>query len=289
MNFTARFIVTLAIALGAAVAISPIAAVTVARLGFRFPFPRIFDRTVMVSLLVVVIAGARWMRFGPLIAAGFRNPRGNLGNALVGLAAAIAAMAVMFGCAIAIGARGGPDLGRHLMRIPGYILAAIAVAIIEEAFFRAWLMGGMMEDFGRPVALVLSSLIYAVSHVIRAPAHFFIGDFQPAAGLHDLAASMSRLAHPAAAAPAILGLFILGILLGEAFLFTRTVYLSMGLHAGVVIGAKLWPAVLTPGISIPYWLGGRPHFGLISGPAAWAAAIVLIAITPLIAGRPSRG
>ena len=38
----------------------------------------------------------------------------------------------------------------------------------------------------------------------------------------------------------VLGLFLLGLALGEAFIRTRQVYLSIGLHAGLVIGAKCW-------------------------------------------------
>jgi membrane protease YdiL (CAAX protease family) len=282
-------VIVLFVALASAAVISPLAAAAVAALGLHFPFPRIFDRTVMVTLLVVLIIGARWLRFGPLIAAGFRNSRTPVRYALTGIGAAIVAMAVLYGIAIVLGARGAPDISHRLARIPGYLMSAIAVAIIEEAFFRAWLMGGMAEDFGRPAALVLSSIVYAVSHLVRAPAHFYVTDFRPMAGLHDLAASVSQLAHPAIAAPALLGLFLLGILLGEAFLLTGTVYLSMGLHAGVVIGAKLWPAILTPGIPLPHWLAGQPHFGLISGPAAWIVALALIAIVPIIARRASRG
>jgi membrane protease YdiL (CAAX protease family) len=282
MKFTIRFLIALAVTLAISVILAPLAAIVVAHAGFHIPFPRIFDRVVMLTMLAVLLASARWLRFGSLISRGFRTTDDYVRHSFMGLVSGLIAMTVLFACAIALGSRGSFDLAHRLSRLPGFIVSALAIAIIEEAFFRAWLMAGMIEDFGRPPALALSSLIYAVSHVIRAPAHFYVTSFRPTAGLHDLAASANRLVHPMVAAPEIIGLFLLGVLLGEAFLVTGTVYLAIGLHAGVVIGAKLWPAIMTPGVRLPRWLIGQPHLGLISGPAAWLVTIALITLLPVI-------
>ena len=55
-------------------------------MGFRFPFPRIFDRTVMVTLLAAMLIGSRSMGFAALMRQGFAGPRANLPRALIGLA-----------------------------------------------------------------------------------------------------------------------------------------------------------------------------------------------------------
>ncbi|MGH7906525.1 MAG: CPBP family intramembrane glutamic endopeptidase [Candidatus Binataceae bacterium] len=284
MSFTAKFVLALIGALLAAVIIAPIAAVVVAAMGFRFPFPRIFDRTVMVTLLIALIIFARQSRFGPLIKRAFRNPRRNFPSAVRGLIVALFVMAILFTCAALLGAHSGPSLYRRVGRIPGYVLSAIAVAIIEEGFFRAFLLGGMTSDFGRGGALAVSSAIYSFAHLVHAPAHFYVRTFEPLVGLTDLSGSFSRLTHPASAVPALIGLFLLGLVLGEAFLLSGTVYFSMGLHAGFVLGAKTWPMMLTPGVPIPHWLAGYPHFPLISGVAAWIAAMILLALLPALAG-----
>jgi membrane protease YdiL (CAAX protease family) len=191
----------------------------------------------------------------------------------------------LFICGLALGAHGGPESVQHLARIPKYIVSAVAVAIIEEGFFRAYLMGGMIEDFGLAAALLISSAVYSVTHLLRAPAHFYVQNLRPLAGLADLAASTGRLSHPAMAIPALIGLFALGMLLGEAFLLTGNVYLPMGLHAGVVIGAKLWPVMLTPGVRMPHWLAGNPHYPLISGFGAWMLTLALMALLPVVFRR----
>jgi hypothetical protein len=63
------------------VILAPAAAAAGAALGLRFPFPRIFDRTVMVTLLAALLIWSRALGFGALMRAGFAAPRANLGPA----------------------------------------------------------------------------------------------------------------------------------------------------------------------------------------------------------------
>ena len=58
-SFTAKFALALVIGLAAAVIIAPVAGLAVARAGFRIPFPRIFDRVVMLALFGVIVYAAR--------------------------------------------------------------------------------------------------------------------------------------------------------------------------------------------------------------------------------------
>jgi hypothetical protein len=86
------------------VIISPFAAAAVSAMGFRFPFPRIFDRTVMVTLLGAMLIWSHAMGFTGLIREGFAAPRANWWRALIGLAIAVTAIAILFGLAFATGA-----------------------------------------------------------------------------------------------------------------------------------------------------------------------------------------
>lgn len=286
MPFTLRLLAAILIAAALAAAISPFVAVAVAALGFHFPFERIFDRTVMVTTALMLWWWARELRLGALLRRGFSRPLRNLGPAVRGLAVGAVVIAVLLGLSVASGARTEPGAAEALNNLPKYIAGAIAVAIIEEGFFRAVLLGGMLDDVGRTGALVLSSAIYALAHLVHAPGHVYIAHFNASAGVHDLAASFDRLLHPAAALPALLGLFLLGLVLGEAFLLSGTIFFSAGLHAGLVIGAKLWPYGEYPASTAPpRWVGGYGHPALISGAAAWVIALTLLALVPRLTGR----
>ncbi|MGH8010942.1 MAG: CPBP family glutamic-type intramembrane protease [Candidatus Binataceae bacterium] len=298
LPFTVLFFAALIVGVAAAVVVSPLAAWGVAAAGFRFPFPRIFDRTVMVTLGLVLVLMARPLRLLPLLKHGFvlnqteppaagQRPgvKRAIGLSIGGLIVALTAIAVLFAIAAAMGA-GGPHRDSALLfRAGKYIGAAIAIAIIEEGFFRAFLLGGMRHDFGRAGALIGSAVIYSLAHLVRAPKHYYISGFHGGAGLHDFILSVTRLIHPGNALGTILGLFLLGLVLGEAFLLTGSVYFSIGMHAGFVIGAKSWPVLGDHGARMPQWLAGTGPVPLIGGAGAWFVALILMALLPVLLSR----
>lgn len=287
-SFTLRFAIALIIGLAAAVAIAPLAALVVARAGFRIPFPRIFDRVVMLALFGVILYAARDLRLFTMLRAGFKDPRGGVWRGLRGFAVAIAVMAILFAAAFAMGAARGGAASRALADLPKYLAAAIVIGILEEAFFRAFLFGGMCDDFGRTGALVTSAAVYAVAHLVRSPAHFYVTGLDLTAGLRTLTGSGAQLAHPASALPTLLGLFLLGIVLAQAYIATGSVYFSIGLHGGFVLGSKLWPKLIAERAPLPGWLAGWGHQPIISGAAAWIAALAILAMLPALAGNRKR-
>lgn len=279
-SFTLRFAITLIAGLAAAVVLSPLAAAAVAAMGLRFPFPRIFDRTVMVTLLAAMLIESRSMGFGALMREGFARPRSNLPRALIGLVIALGAIAVLFGLVYMSGAGQPVPVGGLLLRAIKFALPALAIGVIEEGFFRAFLLGGMRRDFGPRIALVASAALYSIAHLVRSPARYYLSGFHFGAGLHNLAASAAQLGHPLVAAPTLIGLFLLGLVLGEAFIVTGTVWFSIGLHAGFVVGAKTWPLVAHSNAPISRWLAGSGPVPLIAAPAAWAIALILMILLP---------
>ena len=286
-SFTLRFALALAAGLAAAVLLSPIAAAILAALGLCFPFPRIFDRTVMLTLLVAMLLCARSLRFGALMRAGFAAPRANLARAAAGLAIAATAIAALFALALASGVGPAVTTAALAARALRFVLPAIAIGIIEEGFFRAFLLAGMRRDFGPRGALAASSAFYAVAHLVRSPKHYYLTGFHAGAGLSNLAASAAQLGHPFAATPMLLGLFLLGVVLGEAFLLTGTVWFSVGLHAGFVLGAKTWPLIAHGGAPVSRLIAGGGPVPLIAAPAAWIIALALILLMPKFLARQS--
>ena len=291
MSFTARFALVLAAGIAGAVVFAPLAAVGLSAAGWRFPFPRIFDRTVMATLLIAMIWAARDLNLASLLSRGFKHPAApSIVRALRGFIVAICAIAILFALALVVSGNGNGsgvgDRAAAVALIPKYFLSAIVIAIIEEGFFRAFILGGMKGDFGNRVALILSAAIYAVAHLVRSPARFYVTGYEPAAGFVTLAHSIDQFTDPAIAIPMLIGLFLLGIVLGEAYILTSSVYFSIGLHSGFVLGAKLWPKIILDRATIPWWIAGGGAIPLIGGAAAWAIAIVVLAMLRPISGAP---
>ncbi|HVN90784.1 MAG TPA: CPBP family intramembrane glutamic endopeptidase [Candidatus Binataceae bacterium] len=278
-SFGAVFFRALALGALAAALTAPFISYPLSLAGFRFPFSRVFDRAAMVTIGGALIWYAPDLRLGELLRQGFAEPRTNLQSLLRGFAAGITAMLILFGLAL-LGTHQEPSLLALILRALRFLPAALLIAVIEEAFFRAIVLGGLLRQWSRRDALVASSLIYSVAHLVRGPKHFFQAGFHPLAGFSNLLASLSRIVMPGELLAMALGLFLLGLVLGRAYLLTGRVYFAIGLHAALVVGAKCWPVVLGPAIA-PRWIAGAGPVPLIAAPAGWVMALMLF----VLAGR----
>jgi len=239
----------------------------------------------MATLFIAMLFAARDLDLVALLRRGFKHPPAiSIARAIRGFVVAMLSIAILFGLALAVG---GGGVGNHeaaVALIPKYFLSAIAIAFIEETFFRAFLLGGMKNDFGERVALIASAAIYAVAHLVRSPARFYVAGYEPSAGLITLAHSVDQFTNPAVAIPTLIGLFLLGIVLGEAYILTGSVYFSIGLHCGFVLGAKMWPKIILNRAAIPWWIAGGGAIPLIAAPTAWVIAIAIFATLRPITG-----
>lgn len=82
------------------------------------------------------------------------------------------------------------------------IILFIAVAFLEELFFRGYILGNLMLSMNRWIALLVSSLVFTVVHMPNA--HFTAIGFA--------------------------AIFLAGMLLGTPYIFTRSLWLPISLH-----------------------------------------------------------
>jgi len=270
-----RLLLTVCAAGLIAALLAPPIAMMVRACGGHFPFPRIFDRVVMVTVAIALWSQARALKLTARLQRGFANPGRDWRLALWGFAIGTAAVAVLWTIAAAMGHLPALVSIHPWELLSRYLPAALVIAILEEAFFRAILLDGLSDDFGLLAGLAISAAIYAWCHLVRAPARFEMTTFQPLAGFINLGHSLAQGAALASAYPLLVGLFLLGLLLGEAYLVTETVYLSLGLHASLVVGAKSWHRLVNPG-HLPGWLEGWGGTPLIGGAAAWGLILLLL-------------
>ena len=179
-SFSLALIAALGLALLAALIIAPAAAMALAAAGLNFPFPRIFDRTVMVTLFASLLLLARRLKLLDLLRQGFRTVRAGVWQALSGLTLAAGAIGVLFVLtAFAGGNIRSPVIAGSVLR---YLPAAVLIGVIEEGFFRAFLLTGLEGEFDSSAALLGSSAIFALVHVMRSPARFYLTRFEASAG-----------------------------------------------------------------------------------------------------------
>jgi len=178
----------------------------------------------------------------------------------------------------------GVGLGRLPQVIAEGLLAGLAVALVEETFFRGGLFAALRRHGGSATrAIIGSSLLYAVLH-------FFEPQPIPAGLPITITAAFSSLV---GAFPAVfqlqhldsfIALLLVGILLALVRERTGGLAWGMGLHAGWVLVIK----VVHTYSDVDY---GAPWAGLVGrydGVIGWLAAAWIGALVVLIAAWPQR-
>lgn len=154
--------------------------------------------------------------------------------------------------------------------------ACIAVPLIEELFFRGLLLGILLRDLRPVVAMFFCSTFFAVIHFLKAPAR----TNEPVSwfsGFHSLANSFSQFADPMMMLALFATLFLIGWILADARLRTRSLFLPIGLHSGWIFVAGVVGKLTRRETVILPWLGTNLLIGLIPlglGLITWALMIV---------------
>ena len=145
------------------------------------------------------------------------------------------------------------------------IRTAVPVALLEEAFFRAGLMGLVMRSAPQRVALWFVAAMYSIVHWITPPKISPIVEVQWFSGFELLPHCFWRFADPLLLVGGFLTLLAVGLILGVARLRTHSLWLPIGLHAGWIFGIK----------------ASRPYLEGIREALPWLGAELLIGVWPL--------
>lgn len=238
----------------------------------RYPFSRIFNRTFMVSGMVLFFTWRRLLKIGNLTELGFVGLGQGAGDLLRGWSLAVASVAALI-LAMSLAQVFEPylrlSLSRSLSRCFSALLSGVFAGTLEETFFRGILFKGLLQN-GRIIrAFVLSSLFYSALHFIRPGEAYFVDSFDPLAGFRHLFYTFTPFSEPLNLLPGMVGLFLLGVVLSYAFFRTGNLYLSIGLHAGWVFGLKLVRVFGDYTRDELGWLFGTTDPKIVSGVATW--------------------
>ena len=212
----------------------------------EWPFHRIVGRFWQLLLLAGLLVALRGLGLRGRADWGYGLPRPVfLRHFAIGLAIGLATMLPM---SFAMGA-----LGIHHLR-PGFgfamlleavvsgALAGLAVAILEETFFRGLMFRAVSRESGLALAAWSTALIYAAIHFLaraRIPADEVAWD----SGIRLLGGALAHFADPLAIADSFVTLVLVGLLLALVRERTGAIAAGIGLHMGWVWVIKATTAV----------------------------------------------
>lgn len=206
-----------------------------------WPFHKVVSRLWQLLLLAGIAVTVRGLRLSTRMDWGYGLPRARfLRQAGAGFAIGLATMLPMSLAMIALGIY-APESGLGLAALLRFAAAGaavgVAVALVEETFFRGLVFRAVLRESGLAWAVAGSALFYSAIHFF-ARARLGHADLGWGSGFELLGVALARFADPASIADAFVTLALVGVLLALVRHRTGGIAAGIGLHAGWVCVMK---------------------------------------------------
>ena len=255
-----------------------------------YDFGKVMRRVLMLAALIVFVFFGKSLKIVTLISSAIRLRQGFFRQFLFGFLMAGISLLIYYSLAILFGAWmihvDFDSVGIIVSKIIKYILLGCLIGFIEEAFFRGFILQSFMEDMSLPVAVCACSLIYSMLHFFRADVHVATG-FQAFVGFTTIIQFFKPLFFQFIKnLPSIIGLFLVGVVLSYAFIQTKSLYLSIGLHSGWIFMMKADGLFLVRIREMWGWFFGDSK--LVTGILVWFFLLCILVVIKRIYNNTHR-
>jgi CAAX protease family protein len=154
---------------------------------------------------------------------------------------------------------------RHVFvwpRLGKVLLAAISVPFIEETFFRGIVLGLLLRTGRKLLSVLAVSGLFAAVHFLKG------SEREPAivtwtSAFESIADAFNGFGDPMMVLAAFATLFLIGCILADARVLTRSLWLPIGLHAGWIFGSGTFSWLARRQVVALPWLGKNLLVGII--------------------------
>ena len=253
----------------------------------EYNYGKILRRIFMIVIVSLLVLYRKSLGLRQLITDGLRFRPGWKNNLATGLSIGFISLSIYGIFTFILGVQrieNNPHSSSEFITKPIiYLFEACLIGLFEETLLRGVVLQGLMKDLSRSVSIISASLFYAFLHFFSFKVNISMGN-HPFAGfttlsgffsLHNLDLQMIL--------PYMIGLFLVGVVLSLAYLHTGSLYLSIGLHAGLVYGVKMNHMFLDHNHEISTWFFGDGH--IVSGIFGWIFLVGILIIIKM--GIPS--
>jgi len=245
----------------------------------RYSFSKIFNRTFMISGILLFFFCRRLLGIGRPADLGLTRFRDNRCDIATGWLLAVGSMALL-AAVMTLYDVFTPffrlSLAESIRRCASALASGAFAGLLEEVFFRGILFKGLFEQ-GRVRAYLGANLFYSALHFVKPSEANSMEVFDPLAGFRHLASTFTPFLDPLPLLPGIFGLFLIGAVLSFALYRTANLYLAIGLHAGWIFGLKTLRVFGDFRREDLDWMFGSTDPKVVSGVYTWIG-IVLVAV-----------
>ena len=147
-------------------------------------------------------------------------------------------------------------------RLAKVLLASISVPFIEETFFRGIVLGTLLRTGRKMLSVVAVSALFAAVHFLKG------SEREPAivtwtSGFESIRDAFAGFGDPMIVLAAFATLFLIGCILADARVLTRSLWLPIGLHAGWIFASGTFSWLARRQVVALPWLGKNLLVGII--------------------------
>ena len=250
----------------------------------KYDFDRFFHRAILIVAVFLL-----W----PLLRVSNVRGLGDLGLAPnshwtrdVGFGVLLSVIPVLFCAALLIALH--VYSFRHVFvwpRLGKVLLAAVSVPFIEETFFRGIVLGILLRTGRKLLPVVTVSALFAAVHFLKGSEHEF-AIVTWTSSFQSIGDAFAGFGDPMMVLAAFATLFLIGCILADARVLTRSLWLPIGLHAGWIFASGTFSWLARKQMVVLPWIGKNLLVGVI--PLVLAAVTWILMRQWLKHDRPSQ-
>ncbi|MEQ1859088.1 MAG: CPBP family intramembrane glutamic endopeptidase [Chthoniobacteraceae bacterium] len=225
-------------------------------------FQSFFNRGLLVAAIAMIWPMVRWLRIDGMRGLGLDPDPHAWSRFAVGFAIAALCVSLLAGGYIA------GEIYRWKGTLPwskppSLMLSAITVGLIEEGLFRGGMLGLFLRSMRPGVAIVATSAIFSVVHFLKPDETFQVAEVGWTSGFALIPHLFHQFGNPLLLLGGFTTIFVLGLMLADVTVRTRSLWMAIGLHAGVVF-VKMSFSSFTKRqeVHLP-WIGKELQIGLV--------------------------
>ena len=142
------------------------------------------------------------------------------------------------------------------------LAASVAVPFIEETLFRGIVLGLLLRTRRQYLSIFATSAIFSVVHFLKAASQKST-IVTWTSGFNSIANSFEQFGDLTLVGAGFTTLFLIGWILADSRVLTRSLWLSIGLHAGWILASGIFTRVARQKMLVFPWLGKNLLVGIV--------------------------
>lgn len=225
-------------------------------------FQKFFNRGVLIAAIVLIWPTIRWLRIGGVKELGL-EPDPRWGKRLVVGFLIAGALVLALGVVYVF-----MDIYRWKKtlpwgRLPTIMLSAVVVSLLEESLFRAGILGLFRRSLSTRAAILWTSIIFAAVHFLKPDDKVELANVTWLSGFELIPHVFHQFSEPMLLLGGFTTIFVLALMLGDVTVRTRSLWMAIGLHAGVVFAKMSFSKFTKRDEAHLPWVGEELQIGLV--------------------------